>query len=134
MAWRVSLGRKTRRFEMTDAETIGRRYIETWNEADAGRRRALLSELWTEDATFVDPVLNGEGRAGVDAVMAQVRQRYPGHRFALLGKPDGFGDYIRLSWALGPEGGEAPIKGTDFLALKGGRLKSVTGFFDQLPA
>jgi hypothetical protein len=119
---------------MTDAETIGRRYIETWNETDANRRRALLSELWTKDATFVDPVLKGDGLAGIDAVMAQVHERYPGFQFGLLGKPDGFGEYVRLSWALGPQGGEPPIKGTDFLALQDGRLKSVTGFFDQLPA
>jgi hypothetical protein len=119
---------------MTEAETIGRRYIETWNETDAVRRHTLLSQLFAEDATFVDPVLKGDGLAGIDTVMAQVHQRYPDHRFALVGKPDGFGDYVRLSWALGPEGREAPIKGTDFLSLEHGRLKSVTGFFDQLPA
>ena len=119
---------------MTDAETIARRYLEAWNERDSGRRGALLAALWTEDASFVDPVLQGEGLDGVDAVIARVHERYPGYRFSMIGAPDGFGDHVRLSWALGPEDGEAPIKGTDFVTLQGGRLKSVTGFFDQLPA
>ena len=40
---------------------------------------------------------------------------------------------MRLSWGLGPDGADAPIKGTDFGRVERGRLKSVTGFFDQLP-
>jgi hypothetical protein len=118
---------------MTDATEIAHRYIETWNETDAGRRRALLAELFTEDATFVDPLLQGDGVDGVNTVMGQVQERFAGYRFTLVGQPDGFSDYVRLSWALGPEGGEAPIKGTDFVVVDQGRLKSVTGFFDQLP-
>jgi hypothetical protein len=31
---------------------------------------------------------------------------------------------------LGPEGGEAPIRGTDFATLANGRLASVIGFLD----
>ncbi len=119
---------------MSEAEAIGHRYIEAWNETYAGRRRELLSQLYVENATFVDPVLRGDGLAEIDAVMAQVHQRYPGHRFALVGNPDGFDRFVRLSWALGPSGSEAPIKGTDFLTLEAGRLKSVVGFFDKLPA
>jgi hypothetical protein len=119
---------------MTDATEIARRYIAAWNETDAGHRRALLAELLTEDATFVDPLLQGDGIDGVSAVMGQVQERFPGFRFTLVGQADSYSDYVRLSWALGPEGGEAPLKGTDFVVVDQGRLKSVTGFFDQLPA
>ena len=117
---------------MTDADTIARRYIETWNAAEADRR-ALIGALCRDDVTFVDPVLTGDGPSGLDTVIGQVRGRFPGHSFALIGKPDGFGDYVRLSWALSPDGGEAAVKGTDFIALKDGQVKSVTGFFDQVP-
>ncbi|WP_372784925.1 nuclear transport factor 2 family protein [Phenylobacterium sp.] len=115
-------------------DTIAQHYIAAWNETDAERRRALLTETWSEDATYVDPLMAGRGHAEVSALMAGVQQRFPDFRFALIGKPDGFGDRVRFSWGLGPDGADAPIKGTDFVQVEGGRLKSVTGFLDQVPA
>jgi hypothetical protein len=119
---------------MADVDTIAQRYVETWNETEPQRRRALIDALWASDASFRDPVMQGDGPAGVDACIAGVQSRFPGFRFNLIGKPDGFGDYVRLSWGLGPEGADAPVKGTDFGLIENGQLKSVTGFFDQLPA
>ena len=49
-------------------------------------------------------------------------------------KPNGFGDHVRFSWGLGPDGGDSPIKGTDFAVLSDGRIRSITGFLDQVPA
>jgi hypothetical protein len=118
----------------TTPDTIAQRYIAAWNETDVGRRRALIAETWAEDATYVDPLMTGRGHAEVDALMGAVQQRFPGFRFALIGQPDGFGDKVRFSWGLGPDGAEAPIKGTDFVQVEDGRLKSVTGFLDQVPA
>jgi len=120
--------------EAVAADVIARRYLEAWNETDAGVRRGLIDAFWTSDSTFVDPVMSGDGPAGMDACIAGVHQRFPGFRFRLIGEPDGFGDHVRLSWGLGPAGEDAPVKGTDFLALRGGRLAAVTGFFDQVPA
>jgi len=119
---------------MSDPQTLADRYIAAWNETDPARRQALIAALWTEDASFVDPVLQGDGHAGIDTVIASVQGRFPGFRFNLIGQPDAFGDYLRLSWGLGPDGADAPVKGTDFMALRDGRLASVTGFFDQVPA
>jgi hypothetical protein len=118
---------------MSDPAALADRYIEAWNETDAARRRTLIAALWTEDAAFSDPIMAGDGVDGIDAVIAGVQSRFPGHRFSLIGQPDGFGDFVRLSWGLAPVNGEAAVKGTDFGRLENGRLKSVTGFFDQLP-
>jgi hypothetical protein len=115
-------------------DKIAQQYIAAWNETDADRRRALIAETWSADATYVDPLMAGRGHAEVDALMAGVQQRFPDFRFALIGKPDGFGDKVRFSWGLGPAGAEAPIKGTDFVEVESGRLKTVTGFLDQIPA
>jgi len=119
---------------MSDAKTLATRYIEAWNERDPERRRTLIGAQWTEDSTFIDPIMSGDGPAGMDAVIAGVQTRFPDFRFALIGEPDAFGDHLRLSWGLGPAGADAPLKGTDFLSLKGGRFAAVTGFFDQVPA
>lgn len=119
---------------MPDVDVIATRYIEAWNERDAERRKGLIATLWAEDASFRDPIMQGDGLAGIDQVIAGVQSRFPDFRFTQLGKADGFGDYVRLTWELGPAGGEAPIQGTDFAMLENDRLKSVTGFFDRVPA
>jgi hypothetical protein len=119
---------------MTDPATIADRYIALWNETNASRRRALLADLWTEDGTYIDPLMQGSGHSQIDALISAVHQRFPGFRFSLIGQPDGHGSNIRFSWQLGPEGADEPIKGTDFATLDNGRLKHVTGFLDQVPA
>ncbi|WP_187435910.1 nuclear transport factor 2 family protein [Bradyrhizobium hipponense] len=119
---------------MTDHTAIARRYIDLWNERTASRRRALLSENWTADASYVDPLMQGGGHDGVDAMIAGVQQRFPEFKFKLIGEPNGYGDHLRFSWGLGPDGVDSPIKGTDFAVLRDGRIKSVTGFLDQVPA
>ena len=55
------------------------------------------------------------------------------HWAALIGAADGHGEHVRFSWGLGPDGAEAPIKGTDYVLVQDGRLKRVTGFLDQVP-
>jgi hypothetical protein len=119
---------------MTDPVTIARRYIDLWNERTTSRRRERLSEDWTADASYVDPLMKGDGLDGIDALIAGVQQRFPDFKFKLIGEPDGYGDHLRFSWGLGPEGVDGPIKGTDFAVLKNGRIRSITGFLDQVPA
>jgi hypothetical protein len=120
---------------MTDMNSIARRYIELWNERTPSRRRELLAANWTSDATYVDPLMNGDGRESVDALIAGVQQRFPEFKFTLIGEPNGYGNHLRFSWGLGPDGAaDSPIKGTDFAVLKDGRIRSITGFLDQVPA
>jgi hypothetical protein len=119
---------------MTDHTTVATRYIELWNERTPQRRREMLTANWTTDATYLDPLMSGAGHDGVDALIAGVQQRFPDFRFRLIGAANGFGDHVRFSWGLGPDGGDSPIKGTDFAVLSDGRIRSVTGFLDQVPA
>lgn len=119
---------------MTDVNTIARNYIDLWNERAPARRREMLAANWTSDARYVDPLMSGDGHDGVDALIAGVQQRFPDFRFRLIGEANGFGDHVRFSWGLGPDGGDSPIKGTDFAVLSDGRIRSITGFLDQVPA
>ena len=118
---------------MTDINVVASRYIELWNEKTASRRREMLASDWTADAKYTDPLMSGDGHEGVDALIAGVQQRFPDFKFSLIGKVDGFGDHVRFSWGLGPDGIDSPIKGTDFAVLKEGRIRSITGFLDQVP-
>ncbi len=119
---------------MTDLNTIAQNYITAWNEADADRRAELLKATFTEDVSYRDPLMQGDGHAGVAALIDGVQQRFAGFRFSLKGTPDGFSDTIRFSWNLGPEGTESVIEGTDIGIIENGRLRSVTGFLDKVPA
>jgi len=120
--------------DMTNASLIASRYIELWNERNPQRRRDLLSANWTSDAKYVDPLMQGDGHDGIDALVAGVQQRFPDFRFKLISEPNGYGDHVRFSWGLGPDGADAPIKGTDFAVVESGRIKSIAGFLDQVPA
>ena len=119
---------------MTDVKQVAHRYIELWNERAQNRRREMLAANWTSDARYVDPLMSGDGHDGVDALISGVQQKFPDFKFTLIGEPNGFGEHVRFSWGLGPDGTDSPIKGTDFAVLsKDGRIMSITGFLDQVP-
>jgi hypothetical protein len=117
---------------MADPKELAGRYIDTWNETDPARRRELVARTFTEDASYVDPLMSGEGTAEIDAMIAGAQQQYPGHRFALLDSVDAHHDRVRFSWTIAPDGGEPIAVGTDFAVLADdGRLCAVTGFLQQ---
>lgn len=110
------------------------RYFAMWNEADAKRRRDIIARTWTETATYLDPMLQGEGRNGIDAMVEAVQARFPGHKFRLRGPIDGHHDRIRFAWDLASDAGVAVVSGVDFgVVAEGARLQTVTGFLDVNP-
>ncbi|MDQ2878044.1 MAG: nuclear transport factor 2 family protein [Pseudomonadota bacterium] len=116
---------------MTDPMTIADRYLAVWNEADQSARHAALAEQWAPDARYIDPLMSGSGPGSIATMIEAARAQFPGHAFALSGKPDGYGNYVRFSWTLAPDGG-APIGGgTDIVRLRDdGRIAEVVGFLD----
>ena len=119
---------------MSEFNDLINRYIETWNETDAGKRQALIARTFTEGAHFIDPLQEGEGHAGIDALVKGVQERFPNYRFRRVGAVDGFRDRVRFRWELAPKGGEVFVDGTDFALVVDGRLDRITGFFDRVPA
>jgi SnoaL-like domain len=117
---------------MADVPTLVDNYIATWNERDAGRRRALVAETFADDADYLDPLMQGEGQDGIDAMIAGVQQQYAEYRFELATAPDAHNDRVRFSWHLIHNGDGVPVAtGHDFGTLaRDGRLQSVTGFLE----
>jgi len=111
------------------------RYIAMWNETDAERRRELIARTWTDTSSYLDPMLQGEGQCGIDAMVQGVQARFPGHRFRRTSEVDAHHDRVRFTWELAPGGGAALVTGTDFgVVAADGRLQAITGFFDHAPA
>ena len=118
----------------SNATALATRYLAAWNEADPTRRRALVAEAFSEDARYLDPLMQGQGHDGVAAMIGGAQAHFPGLRFTLHGTPDAHNDRLRFSWALGPEGAAPVARGTDFCTLAAdGRLQNVTGFLDLVP-
>ena len=119
---------------MSDVSTLVERYFAVWNEPDAARRRELIARTWTSDAFYIDPLMQGQGRDGIDAMVSGVQAQFPGHSFRQTNAVDAHNDRVRFGWELAPEGGPAVASGTDFGVIAGDRLQSITGFLDHLAA
>jgi hypothetical protein len=122
--------------DMTDFNGVAERYIAAWNETDADARAKAVADLWTEDAELTDPLTYVTGHEGIGAVIAGAQQMFPGFVFTLGGRVDGHHDIARFTWHLGPEGTAEPVViGFDVVALaEDGRIRSVHGFLDKVPA
>lgn len=118
---------------MTNLNDLIDRYIAIWNETDDKRRRNLVARTFTEDGHYVDPMMKGDGHAGIDAMIKGVQERFPGHKIARTGAIDTHNGKVRFTWALGPEGGAPIVGGVDFgTVAPDGRLSAITGFLDQV--
>jgi hypothetical protein len=117
---------------MADITQLVDDYIAAWNEADAGPRRELVARVFTDDATYVDPLMEGSGTDGIDAMIGGAQGQFPGARFELAGAPDAHHDVVRFTWHLKGPGGEKIATGHDYGQVAAdGRLRAVTGFLEQ---
>ncbi|WP_190820332.1 nuclear transport factor 2 family protein [Saccharopolyspora pogona] len=111
------------------------RYIATWNERDADKRRAMVDELWANEGTYTDPLADVQGREAVDATIAAVQAQFPDFVFRPGEVFDAHHDIARFTWELGPAGGEAVVVGFDVAVLdENARIRAIHGFLDKVPA
>lgn len=118
---------------MSEYESVAQRYIDTWNEQDGGKRRALIEELYAPGVEFTDPLVQLLGTDAIDEMVAGVQGQFAGLVFG-LGPVDGHHDIARFTWTLGAPGVEEPIVvGFDVVTLVDGRISRVQGFLDKVP-
>jgi hypothetical protein len=116
---------------MTTPHAIAERYLATWNEPDAARRQALVAGLWSPQGRYADPMMSGQGHAGIARMIEAARAQFPGLVFTPRGAADGHGPFARFSWSLGPAGGAPVAGGTDVARLDDqGQVVEVIGFLD----
>jgi hypothetical protein len=119
---------------MSDIQRITEQYIAVWNETDATKRRELIGEVFTEDATYTDPLGAVAGHDGIDGFIAGAQAQFAGLTFSLPAAPDAHHDIARFQWYLGAPGAEEPLAiGFDAVTVEDGRIKQVLGFLDKLP-
>lgn len=109
-------------------------YLATWN-AEGVRREQLLSEHWSPQVTYVDPLVDVSGSAAVSAVIDAVRSQFPGFVFTQVSDADAHHHQLRFSWGLGPAQQDPVVIGFDVVVLDAdGRIQDVRGFLDRVPA
>ena len=119
---------------MSDLQDLAVRYIALWNETDPATRRRAVDELWAEQGSYTDPLVEARGREQFDGVLAAVQHDFPGMVFTLVGPVDAHHGIARFGWGLGPGDGEALVVGFDVLvAGPDGRIAQVLGFLDKVP-
>jgi hypothetical protein len=110
-------------------------YFTMWNETDPARRRQIIERTWTQDATYIEPLMAAEGHEALNDGVAALQAQFPEHELRPAGQVDAHHDRVRWSWELlAPQGGEPLASGTNVGVLApDGRLRQVTGFFDSTP-
>ena len=120
---------------MTATTAHADRYLAAWNETDPEARRAAVADVFSDDVRYTDPMVDVRGAEALAATIGAVQAQFPGFVFRLAGPADAHHDQVRFTWELGPEGGEAPIVGSDVALLDAdGRISAVLGFLDRVPA
>ncbi len=115
-------------------EPIVTRYLDSFNETDPARRRALIDELYAADGDYTDPHVSVRGREAIAAFLTEMRRQFPSAHFSLAGAVDGHHDQARFSWHLTLDGKPDPVVvGFDVIALGGGQIQRVLGFIDRGP-
>ena len=117
---------------MNDITTTVNNYIAAWNETVPEERRARIADTFADGATYLDPVQSGDGREGIDAMIAGAQKQFPGTRFELSSGPDAHHDRVRFAWRLVTAADGAPVAaGVDFATVADdGRLREVIGFLE----
>jgi hypothetical protein len=72
-------------------------YVAAWNEQDAAKRMRLIEQACAEDVLMRTPGKRIDGRAQLDALIADFQRRRPGDRAVLSSAVDVQGNLFRYA-------------------------------------
>jgi hypothetical protein len=105
---------------------------EVFGEIDPVRRRAVINEIFHEDAVFYEPNGSYRGRDEIDRIAGVIKATHPEFRYKVLSPPEVTGDGGRVRWVEGSPGQPPAVAGTDFIIARDGKIAAVYLFFDEL--
>lgn len=117
-------------------ESAVARYFEAWNAGEPEALAKAVAAAWSVEGTYTDPLATVTGHTEIAGLIAGAHEQFPGFAFRPVGAVDGHHNTARFSWELVSEAdGSAPVAGFDVITLDGdGRIRSVLGFLDRVPA
>ncbi|MFG2780387.1 nuclear transport factor 2 family protein [Streptomyces prunicolor] len=117
-------------------ESAVARYFEAWNAGEPEALAKAVAAAWSVEGTYSDPLASVTGHTEIAGLIAGAHEQFPGFAFRLLGAVDGHHNTARFAWELvSGADSSAPVAGFDVITLDGdGRIRSVLGFLDRVPA
>ncbi|MGG6896668.1 MULTISPECIES: nuclear transport factor 2 family protein [Rhizobium] len=116
------------------ATLLTRNLHEVFGEGDDARRRAVVNEIFTEDAVFYEPNGVYRGRDEIVRIAGVIRATHPSFRYTALKAPEVLHDRAgRVQWVSGAPGASPAYAGTDVIVARQGRIAEIYLFFDPLP-
>jgi hypothetical protein len=120
---------------MNDLNILAARYIEMWNEPDAGKRSAIVRELFAAEAVHYTPTREFHGLERMDARVTEGYEQFvkPGANiFRPVAGANGHHGAVRFQWEMVELAtGRVIGRGCDFLLMdEHGRILSDHQFID----
>ena len=110
-------------------------YLDTWNARTDAEKKEILERHWSADATYVDPLAEVNGLESIGGIIDAVHTQFPDFVFSLVSEPDSHHAQTRFQWGLGLADAEPIIIGFDVITVdEDGRIRTVVGFLDRVPA
>jgi hypothetical protein len=115
------------------ARLLERNVAEVFAENDPARRRAVISEIYAEDAVVHAPPGAIVGHDALDKFAGDLRSQHPHYVYTPVGAPQVRHDSARLAWGSGPKGEPARYTGEDFILVRNGKIAVLYIYLDSPP-
>jgi SnoaL-like domain len=121
--------------QTNDFEHLTDKYITVWNETSPEQRRALVGDLWTDDAVYANSFSEFRGHEEIATGITRSHDKWvgSGHTFASAGPPDSHHNVVRFVWHMYGSDSVTPVSiGTNFMMFNDdGRIVSDFQYIDQ---
>jgi hypothetical protein len=115
-------------------ELLNRNLQEVFGEGDAGRRRAAIEDLYTDDCVLDAPPGVFVGRDALDKFAGDLRATHPHFVYTPHGEPQALHNAGRLAWGSGPRGQAPDYTGLDVIIVRGDKIAALYVFLDSMPS
>lgn len=103
---------------------------EVFGEGDAGRRRAAIEQLYTEDCVLHVPPGIFVGQDALDRFAGDLRATHPHFAYTPKGEPQVLHDAGILAWDSGAVGEAPEYSGIDLVIMRGDRIAALYVFLN----
>jgi hypothetical protein len=115
-------------------ELLNRNLQEVFGEGDAGRRRAAIAELYTDDCIVCVPPGVFVGHDALDKLAGDLRATHPHFVYTPHGEPQALHNAGRLAWESGPRGEKPDYTGLDLIIVRNNKIAALYVFLDSAPS
>lgn len=118
--------------------SIAHQYFDAWNNHDA----EAIKSLFIAEGTYQDPVVGLINIQNIDSYTKNLWEAFPDLLFSIPTADEIANDKVAAQWVMSgtntgpfmglpPTGKSIIVPGADFIEFQGGKLKSITGYFDS---